>query len=218
MIASRAASTAGQEIMKFYRIAIVFTAVVFAFAPRSIVSQEAAENEPTPIPEETPAAEISKDSSEKKAGDEQPAKKERSSEHEQAAKVLQDMMTAEEFRAAGLEKLSSEELKNLNAWLQGYREVAETKAAAKATAEVKASSRAKLDQTLSRVDGTFTGLTGRTIIKLEDGTVWKQANIDDHYRAGVTDHPMAFVSRSPFGWKMRIEGTPEFYVNPVRHR
>ena len=25
-----------------------------------------------------------------------------------------------------------------------------------------------------------------------------------------------FVSRGPFGWKMRIEGTPEFYVNPVR--
>ena len=75
---------------------------------------------------------------------------------------------------------------------------------------------ARLEQTLSRVDGTFTGLTGRTIIKLQDGTVWKQANIDDRYRAQVTDHPAVFVSRGPFGWKMRIEGTPEFYVNPVR--
>jgi len=124
------------------------------------------------------------------------------------------MMTAEEFKAAGLDKLSSEELKNLNAWLQGYREVAETKAAEKATA--KAAKMARLEQTLSRVDGTFTGLTGRTIIKLQDGTVWKQANIEDRYRAQVTDHPAVFVSRGPFGWKMRIEGTPEFYVNPVR--
>jgi hypothetical protein len=204
--------------MNFYRIAIALIVVLLALSPRPVVSQEAVEKESTPSSEEAPAVEIPKDSSEEKAGDERPAKKEQSSEREPTSKVLQDMMTAEEFKAAGLEKLSSEELKNLNAWLQGYREVAETKAAEKATAEAKASSRTKLEQTLSRVDGIFTGLTGRTIIKLEDGTVWKQGNIDDRYRAQVTDHPAAFVSRSPFGWKMRIEGTPEFYVNPVRKR
>jgi len=202
--------------MKFYRIAIALIVVLLALSPRPVVSQEAVEKESTPRSEETPAVEIPKDSSDERAGDEKPAKKEQSSEREPSSKVLQDMMTAEEFRAAGLEKLSAEELKNLNAWLQGFREVAETKAAEKATA--KAKKEAKLEQTLSRVDGTFTGLTGRTIIKLQDGTVWKQANIDDRYRAQVTDHPAAFVSRGPFGWKMRIEGTPEFYVNPVRKR
>ncbi len=202
--------------MKFYRIAIALIAVLLALSSQPVVSQEAVEKEATPSSEETPAVEIPKDSSEEKTGDEKRAKKEQSSEREPSSKVLQDMMTAEEFRAAGLEKLSAEELKNLNAWLQGFREVAETKAAEKATA--KAAKMAKLEQTLSRVDGTFTGLTGRTIIKLQDGTVWKQANIDDHYRAQVTDHPAAFVSRGPFGWKMRIEGTPEFYVNPVRNR
>src|SRR5438874_2419634 len=216
--------------MKFCRIAIALIAVLLALSPRSVVSQEAVNKESTPSSEETPAVEISKETSKEKASDEiskdssnektgggeERAKKEQSSDREASSKVLQDMMTAEEFKAAGLEKLSTEELKNLNAWLQGFREVAETKAAEKATA--KAEKKAKLEQTLSRVDGTFTGLTGRTIIKLEDGTVWKQANIDDRYRGQVTDHPMAFVSRSPFGWKMRIEGTPEFYVNPVRKR
>ena len=190
--------------------------MLLALSPRPVVSQEAVEKESTPSSEEASVVEIPKKSADEKTGDEQPAKKEQSSEREPSSKVLQDMMTAEEFKAAGLEKLSSEELKNLNAWLQGFREVAETKAAEKATA--KAAKMAKLEQTLSRVDGTFTGLTGRTIIKLQDGTVWKQANIDDHYRAQVTDHPAAFVSRGPFGWKMRIEGTPEFYVNPVRNR
>ena len=204
--------------MKFYRIAIASIAVLLALPLRPVVSQEAVEKESTPSSEETPAVEIPKSSSEEKTGDEQPAKKEQSSEREPSSKVLQDMMTAEEFKAAGLEKLSSEELKNLNAWLQGFREAAETKAAEKATAKAAKASRTKMDQTLSRVDGTFTGLTGRTIIKLEDGTVWKQANIDDRYHAQVTDHPGAFVSRGPFGWKMRIEGTPEFYVNPVRNR
>ena len=202
--------------MKSYRIAIALIVALLAFHPRPVVSQQAVEKESAPSSEETPTVEIPKNSSDEKTGDEQPAKKEQSSERESASKVLQDMMTAEEFKAAGLEKLSSEELKNLNAWLQGYREVAEAKAAEKATA--KAAKMAKLEQTLSRVDGTFTGLTGRTIIKLQDGTVWKQANIDDRYRAQVTDHPAVFVSRGPFGWKMRIEGTPEFYVNPVRNR
>src|SRR6266705_84642 len=201
--------------MKFYRIAIALIVVLLALSPRPVVSQEAVEKESTPSSEEASVVEIPKKSADEKTGDEQPAKKEQSSEREPSSKVLQDMMTAEEFKAAGLEKLSSEELKNLNAWLQGFREVAETKAAEKATA--KAAKMAKLEQTLSRVDGTFTGLTGRTIIKLQDGTVWKQANIDDRYRAQVTDHPAAFVSRGPFGWKMRIEGTPEFYVNPVRN-
>ena len=204
--------------MNFYRIAIALVVVLLGVSPRAVVSQEAVEKEPSPSSEETPAVEIPKDSSDEKTGDEQPAKKEQSSERDPSSKVLQDMMTAEEFKAAGLEKLSSEELKNLNAWLQGYREVAETKAAEKATAQAAKTSRTKMNQTLSRVDGTFTGLTGRTIIKLEDGTVWKQGNIDDRYRAQVTDHPAAFVSRGPFGWKMRIEGTPEFYVNPVRNR
>ncbi len=206
--------------MKSYRIAIALIVALLAFHPRPVVSQQAVEKESAPSSEETPTVETPKNSSDEKTGDEQPAKKEQSSEREPSSKVLQDMMTAEEFKAAGLEKLSPEELKNLNAWLQGYRETAETKAAEKATAEAteKAAktSRAKMDQIFSRVDGTFTGLTGRTLIKLEDGTVWKQANLDDRYRAQVTDHPAVFVSHSVFGYKMRVEGTPEFYVNPVR--
>jgi hypothetical protein len=38
---------------------------------------------------------------------------------------IQEMMSPEEFKAAGLNKLSSEELEKLNAWLQGYREATE---------------------------------------------------------------------------------------------
>jgi hypothetical protein len=73
-----------------------------------------------------------------------------------------------------------------------------------------------VERVVSRVDGTLGGLTGSTVIKLEDGTVWKQANHDDRYQPVVTDHPMVSVSHSPFGYKMRVEGMPEFYVNPIR--
>src|SRR5213592_4157199 len=40
---------------------------------------------------------------------------------------IKEMMSPEEFRASGLNKLSSEELEKLNAWLQGYRETTEKK-------------------------------------------------------------------------------------------
>ena len=127
---------------------------------------------------------------------------------------IQQIMTPEEFKAAGLNKLSPDELAKLNAWLQGYRQVTEQAAEKKATARA---SRTKLDVLVSRVDGTFNGLTGRTIIRLEDGTVWKQANADDRYRSKVMDHPAAVVIHGVFGYKMQLEGTQAFYVDPIRN-
>jgi len=128
---------------------------------------------------------------------------------------VKEMMSAEEFKAAGLNKLSADELQKLDAWLQGYRQVTEQAAEKKATARA---SRTKMDLIVSRVDGSFQGLTGRTIIRLEDGTVWKQANAEDRYRSKVTDHPAAAVMHGVFGYKMRLEGgTQEVYVDPVRN-
>jgi hypothetical protein len=131
---------------------------------------------------------------------------------------IKEMMSPGEFQAAGLNKLSADELQKLDAWLQGYRQVTEQTAEKKATAKAAAESHAKMDLLVSRVDGTFYGLTGRTVIHLEDGTVWKQANADDRYRPKVTDHPAAAVIHGVFGYKMRIEGTQDFYVDPVRKK
>jgi hypothetical protein len=119
------------------------------------------------------------------------------------------MMTPEQFKAAGLDKLSPAELENLDRWLSGYRET--TVKTAKKTAERQAA-----EVTVSRVDGTFNGIGGNTVVRLEDGTVWKQANADEHWRAPGLDHPPAAVFRTVFGRKMRVAGTPEFYVDPVR--
>jgi hypothetical protein len=122
---------------------------------------------------------------------------------------IKQAMSPEEFHKAGLDKLTDEELRNLDRWLRGDREKTAQKAAAR-------TSRTKMDLVVSRVSGSFSGLTGRTIIQLEDGTVWRQANKYDHYGASPVDHPGAAVVHSSFGYKMRIEGVPEFYVNPVR--
>ena len=127
---------------------------------------------------------------------------------------IKEMMSPEEFKAAGLNKLSSDELQKLDAWLQGYRQITEQKAEKKATARAE---KTKMDVIVSRVDGTFNGLTGRTVVRLEDGTVWKQANADDRYRPKNPDHPAAAVIHGVFGYKMQIEGMQPFYVDPVRN-
>ena len=144
-------------------------------------------------------------------------------------------MRPEEFKAAGLEKLNEDELQHLDAYLQGYRQAAKKKASdeaqAKASEEIKKakqeaktsnedtgmSARSRMDSLVSRVDGNIEGIKGHTMIRLEDGTVWKQVNVDDHYKATIKDHPAAVVLHTTFGYKMRIEGMPEFYVDPVNN-
>jgi len=131
---------------------------------------------------------------------------------------IKGMMTPEQFRAAGLNKLSEEELQNLDNFLNRDRQQVEQKAEQKAEAKAAKTSKTKMDLIVSRIDGEFNGLTGKTVIKLEDGTTWKQANADDRFHANVTDHPGCAVIHTWLGYKMRVAGTPEFYVNPVRSR
>jgi hypothetical protein len=126
---------------------------------------------------------------------------------------IQQQMSPAEFKAAGLQKLTPEELAKLNSWLQGYRETAVK------TAVTKAAERAERDKRsliVSRVDGTWNGIAPGVVIQLEDGSKWKLANKDEHY-GGYADHPAVAVWKSGlFGWKMRVSRIAEFYVNPVK--
>jgi hypothetical protein len=210
-------------ISYFLRAAVVIVAVFVAVAP--LLAQEAVESA-RPSEESTP-----------NATSEKPPKKEATPQ--KPARSLEENMRPEEFKAAGLDKLSEDELQHLDAYLQGYRQAAQKKAAeaaqARASEEIKtanektekaekaaeeanrsaASARTKLDSLVSRVDGSIDGVKGHAVIRLEDGTVWKQVNPDDRYAATVKDRPTAVVLHTTFGYKMRIEGMPEFYVDPV---
>jgi len=212
------------------RLRFAIVVLLSLFAMGSLLSQEAVdlENAQRAADKATPE-EANPEASPQKT--EKSAKKEGSSE--KPAKSLEETMRPEEFKAAGLDRLSEDELQHLDAWLQGYRQATQKKATEqaqeKAQEEIKkatvkateeanrnaASARTKLDSLVSRVDGNIDGLRGHTLIRLEDGTVWKQANTDDRFRAQITDHPVAVVMHTTFGYKMRIEGMPEFYVDPV---
>ena len=206
--------------MVFNRLGCAAVVLIsFLFIGR-LWSQEAvdAERSPKPVEETTPEPSTTPEKSAKKEASEKPTR------------GVEETMRPEEFKAAGLDKLSEDELQHLDAWLQGYRQSTQKKAAEqaqakaeveikkateKATEEANKTARTKLDSLASRVDGNIDGVKGHTQIRLEDGTVWKQVNADDHYRATITDHPAAVVLHTTFGYKMRIEGMPEFYVDPV---
>ena len=214
----------------FLRVATILFALIWTAS--SVLAQEAIEKSPSTDETSSEATATPKPS---RAKDEETPKK----APEKPAKSLEETMRPEEFKSAGLDKLNEDELQHLDAYLQGYRESAKKKAAEqakaqaqdeikkanekaeqaeKATEEVKknaASARTKLDSLVSRVDGTIDGVKSNTQIRLEDGTVWKVTNPDEHYRASVTDHPAAVVLHTTFGYKMQIEGMPAFYVDPV---
>jgi hypothetical protein len=215
---------------------LVLALVVWSAGPR-LAAQESLEiradqdapTEPTPIPERTrepkPPAE-----SDSEAPEPTPKKK-------GPAKSVQEM-SPDEFKKAGLDKLSPDELRTLNEWLKGYRAAAEQKAASQVSEQTKQQARQEgreeakadekksfnrswlsTDKIFSRIDGEFHGIQAyhrKAIIRLEDGTVWKQANDGDHCEAKLTDHPPVMVTHSVVGYKMHVIGAGEFYVNPVR--
>ena len=198
---------------------LLIVAIISSLTVSSLVAQEAVETT-RPAPEASPES-----SPVKKAKDKNP-------DQSKPSRSLEETMRPEEFKAAGLDKLNEDELQHLDAYLQGYRAAAKKKAndeaQAKASEEIKKAKeqakteadtglggRSRMDALTSRVDGNIEGIKGHTMIRLEDGSVWKQVNVDDHYRATITDHPAAVVLHTTFGYKMRIEGMPEFYVDPV---
>src|SRR5207248_9655422 len=94
--------------------------------------------------------------------------------HAQDEGSIKQAMSPEELHKAGLDKVSDEELRNLDRWLSGDREKTAKKTAAK-------TAKAKMDVIVSRVNGSFGGLSGGTVIEVEDGTAWKQATVDDRF-------------------------------------
>ncbi|MEQ8516312.1 MAG: hypothetical protein RIC38_11960, partial [Chromatocurvus sp.] len=84
---------------------------------------------------------------------------------------VEKLMSAEEYRAAGLDKLTAAERAALNRWLIGYT-IGEAPVIRDKNPEVKKADR---EQRISaRVTGTFKGWSGDTVFRLDNGQVWQQ--------------------------------------------
>ena len=93
---------------------------------------------------------------------------------------VERLMTPEQLKGTGLNKLTPAELKSLNDWLRNYSagtaETAKVEARAEVVQEVRAQETAakQTERIVSQIQGEFTGWKGKTVFPLKNGQVWQQ--------------------------------------------
>ncbi|CAN5642351.1 hypothetical protein BH23PSE2_BH23PSE2_10960 [soil metagenome] len=129
-----------------------------------------------------------------------------------AQDAIETRMTQEEFKAAGLDKLSPAELARLNAWLNRTVEAATTQAAAAAKRKVEDDNRGffnfgSSEPVVARIRGEFRGFGRGREYLLDNDQVWKQ--IDEASLVGARlESPQVRVTPSLIGnaWYLVVEG------------
>jgi hypothetical protein len=117
---------------------------------------------------------------------------------------LEERMSQDQFHASGLDKLSPQELKNLNDWLRGHETVT-TQVVSPTGQPVFYPKEGDREIVESRIDGEFVGWRGHTVFKLENGQEWAQAE-SGSFTNGKYDHPKVRVKPMVLGsWLMSIE-------------
>jgi hypothetical protein len=123
---------------------------------------------------------------------------------------IQQQMTPQEFKAAGLDKLSPDELARLNAWLGRTIDTQSAKAAAAAKDKVVRENRGFFsfgsdEPIVAHMPGEFRGFAKGRMYTLDNGQVWQQ--IDDEELPGVrlTD-PEVRINPSVVGntWYLKV--------------
>ncbi len=114
---------------------------------------------------------------------------------------LEERMSQPEFHASGLDKLSAEELKNLNAWLRNHpisgNNIDRTGFPAQDS---------NRDAITSRIDGAFSGWSGKTVFKLQNGQWWQQVE-SDQFAAGPMQNPEITIEPALLGsWLLKVKG------------
>ena len=130
------------------------------------------------------------------------------------AAPIERQMTADEFKAAGLDKLSAEELARLNAWLSRN---APTKAAIEQAREEGRQEVVKKHKGFfdfgdgepikSRLVGEFKGFEAKRQYTLENGETWQQTDGTVLYGVRGTNLPVTIRPGVLGAWWMRVEGS-----------
>lgn len=113
---------------------------------------------------------------------------------------IKSLMTPEDFTAAGLDGLSSEQRAHLNEWLARYRQGLVDGPAPPKTPEQKAEEREI--EIAAKLMPPFEGWSGKTVFKLDNGQVWRQRKGGKlNYRG---DDYRVVISKNLFGfWEMK---------------
>lgn len=119
--------------------------------------------------------------------------------------TLEERMSQADFSAAGLHKLSPEELRSLNAWLEAHGSgIVQYRSPSGGTVFYPDSS--ARDNVEDRIVGVFQGWRGKTIFTLENGQKWQQAESGAR-DTGKFDNPVVRIKPMMMGsWLMYVEG------------
>ena len=129
---------------------------------------------------------------------------------------VEKAMSAKEYEAAGLQKLTSDERARLDGFIRGFvsssNQVAAEKAVDRAVKERKVTPPEVIQ---SRIVGPFTGFNGSTVFTLENGQRWRQSQPDSRYFPKVESPPVIIV-KDRVGYRMYIAGGGDVRVSRVR--
>lgn len=132
---------------------------------------------------------------------------------------LQQQMSPVEFKSAGLDKLSAQELATLNRWLQGKVEAATTQAVAAVREEAREQGRQEVivknrgffdfgssEPINGALQGEFRGFGKGRVYVLDNGQEWEQT--DSTSVVGVRKQsPKVSIKPGVMGvWYMKVEG------------
>lgn len=127
------------------------------------------------------------------------------SAHAQQTGGLQQRMSQAEFEAAGLDKLSPQELQNLDNWLHTHGQVT-TKVVDSSGEPVFYPGKKKYSKIEAHLVGHFDGWHGNNEMTLDNGQVWKQIGSDAPMCMN-SDNPAVKVKPSLMGnWLMYVKG------------
>lgn len=131
-----------------------------------------------------------------------------------AQQKIEQQMSAEQFKNAGLNKLSDAELVNLNAWLNRTLDTETSKAVVKAQEETKHENRGFMSRgpskepIVARLSGDFNGFgRGRTYV-LDNGQQWRQDDNAELPGARKMQSPQVRIAPTIIGnsWFLSVEG------------
>ena len=128
---------------------------------------------------------------------------------------IEKLMSAEEFSDAGLGKLSPNELLALNAWLLRYT-AGEAYVVQTTSAEVHdAVADFRME---ARILPPFTGWTGTTVFRLDNGQLWRQRIKGRYVHSG--DDTAVVITRNFLGYYVMTltASGRSIGVEPVRHK
>lgn len=118
--------------------------------------------------------------------------------------TLEERMSQSEFHSSGLDKLSPQELAQLNAWLQAHGGGARRHATG-GSADFYPDP-AERTMVTAHIDGSFNGWNGKTVFKLDNGQEWQQTE-SGRYDAGLFTNPAVKIKPMILGsWLMAVEG------------